>query len=114
MNHYQIPLDTAIEDLSEKQMKIIKYGTENEIEYTLISKDNQKYHRRGVIEGLVTKLARLYLETNSDEMRQYYAKFMSEIPCHVCKGKRLNPVSYTHLTLPTIQHWCRSRWSPYH
>ena len=24
------------------------------------------------------------------------------------------PVSYTHLTLPTIQHWCRSRWSPYH
>ena len=90
MNHYQIPLDTAIEDLSEKQMKIIKYGTENEIEYTLISKDNQKYHRRGIIEGLVTKLARLYLETNSDEMRQYYAKFMSEIPCHVCKGKRLN------------------------
>ena len=24
------------------------------------------------------------------------------------------PVSYTHLTLPTIQHWCRSRWSRYH
>ena len=24
------------------------------------------------------------------------------------------PVSYTHLTLPTIVRWCRSRWSPYH
>ena len=24
------------------------------------------------------------------------------------------PVSYTHLTLPTIVEWCRSRWSPYH
>ena len=24
------------------------------------------------------------------------------------------PVSYTHLTLPTIIDWCRSRWSPYH
>ena len=23
-------------------------------------------------------------------------------------------VSYTHLTLPTIRHRCRSRWSPYH
>ena len=23
-------------------------------------------------------------------------------------------VSYTHLTLPTIQHWCRYRWSRYH
>ena len=26
----------------------------------------------------------------------------------------LFPVSYTHLTLPTIVEWCRSRWSPYH
>ena len=24
------------------------------------------------------------------------------------------PVSYTHLTLPTISCRCRSRWSPYH
>ena len=24
------------------------------------------------------------------------------------------PVSYTHLTLPTIAAECRSRWSPYH
>ena len=26
----------------------------------------------------------------------------------------MRPVSYTHLTLPTIVRWCRSRWSPYH
>ena len=25
-----------------------------------------------------------------------------------------HPVSYTHLTLPTTLHECRSRWSPYH
>lgn len=25
-----------------------------------------------------------------------------------------NPVSYTHLTLPTTNNRCRSRWSPYH
>ena len=24
------------------------------------------------------------------------------------------PVSYTHLTLPTMVEMCRSRWSPYH
>ena len=28
--------------------------------------------------------------------------------------KITNPVSYTHLTLPTILRSCRSRWSPYH
>ena len=29
-----------------------------------------------------------------------------------CPG--CGPVSYTHLTLPTIRRGCRSRWSPYH
>ena len=27
---------------------------------------------------------------------------------------RNDPVSYTHLTLPTKEDECRSRWSPYH
>ena len=28
--------------------------------------------------------------------------------------KSPDPVSYTHLTLPTSNNLCRSRWSPYH
>ena len=31
----------------------------------------------------------------------------------VAPGK-YEPVSYTHLTLPTMASVCRSRWSPYH
>ncbi len=30
------------------------------------------------------------------------------------RAATMKPVSYTHLTLPTIRHRCRSRWSPYH
>ena len=30
------------------------------------------------------------------------------------KGPVKEPVSYTHLTLPTTGSLCRSRWSPYH
>ena len=30
------------------------------------------------------------------------------------KNEENIPVSYTHLTLPTILRSCRSRWSPYH
>ena len=30
------------------------------------------------------------------------------------QGNSNRAVSYTHLTLPTIVEWCRSRWSPYH
>lgn len=70
MNHYQIPLNTAIEDLSNKQINIIKYGSDEEIEYSITSKDGRKLLRKSQIEGLVTKLGRLFLETTSEEMRQ--------------------------------------------
>lgn len=90
MNHFNVPLDVNIEDLDEKHMNIIKFGSDEEIEYVLKSKEGRKYERKSKIEGLLTRLSRLYLETSSDEMRQYYAKLMSEIPCNVCKGKRLN------------------------
>ena len=32
----------------------------------------------------------------------------------VCRQTSPEPVSYTHLTLPTICFKCRSRWGPYH
>ena len=31
-----------------------------------------------------------------------------------CESESPTPVSYTHLTLPTIHVECRSRWSPDH
>ena len=37
----------------------------------------------------------------------------SLIPLELNMGDQV-PVSYTHLTLPTISLVCRSRWSPYH
>ena len=32
----------------------------------------------------------------------------------LAEGDAIIPVSYTHLTLPTKEDECRSRWSPYH
>ena len=38
------------------------------------------------------------------------------IPLKIFRTKAawFEAVSYTHLTLPTTLHECRSRWSPYH
>lgn len=90
MNHYQIPLNVAIEDLTTKQINIIKYGSSEEIEYSIKSKDGRNHLRKNQIEGLITKLGRLFLETNSEEMRQWYGRFMSDTLCDKCKGCRLN------------------------
>ena len=55
---------------------------------------------------------------------QIQAKDILEIVYKALREKGYNPVnqivgyimsvSYTHLTLPTTQLKCRSRWSPYH
>ena len=52
-------------------------------------------------------------ETKSDVI----VGFMSDEGVKRNKGRvgaKEAPVSYTHLTLPTIHVECRSRWSPYH
>ena len=43
-------------------------------------------------------------------------QFLFPHPCYseVPATDPKTPVSYTHLTLPTKTHQCRSRWSPYH
>lgn len=90
MKYYKIPLDKPIEDFTEEQMNIIKFGSNDEIEYELNSKSDKKHFRKSMIEGFINKLSRLYSETTSEEMRQWYSKFMSEIPCLECNGSRLN------------------------
>ena len=45
--------------------------------------------------------------------------FYPDMSADEAAKKRINillnsPVSYTHLTLPTMRLRCRSRWSPYH
>ena len=50
--------------------------------------------------------AQILLTFNNKETQQRIYDALSE------KGDP--PVSYTHLTLPTMPVRCRSRWSPYH
>ena len=42
------------------------------------------------IEGVKTKVDRLYLSTTSEFMREYYGSFMIDTICTTCKGARLN------------------------
>ena len=62
--------------------------------------------------------------TGAEFLAQHYGKDL-EVglfhpqagPVNLYNTKRCanaKPVSYTHLTLPTILRSCRSRWSPYH
>ena len=87
---YDISLDTPWEELSDKDREIILNGAPDYMEYTIVSSSGNKMNRRGYIEGVKTRIERLYRETSSDWMRTYYESFMRDSTCTTCGGARLN------------------------
>ena len=89
-NLYKIPMDKPWEELSKEQQHIVLYGSPVVHQYKLISSSGNVNNRNQVIEGMKVKLERLYHETTSDWMRDYYEIFMSDRECTTCHGQRLN------------------------
>lgn len=87
---YDIPLDVPFYKLTPAQKEIIFNGSKEVFKYELISSSGNVMHRTGYIEGIKGKVERLYSETSSDWMRDYYAKFLVDKVCTTCHGARLN------------------------
>lgn len=94
---YNIPLDKPWKDLTAEQQNIVLFGSPQIHQYTLRSSSGNINHRHQSIEGIKTKLERLYSETTSDWMREYYETYMSDRECTTCHGRRLNPAALSVL-----------------
>ncbi len=91
-DHYGFSMDTPFEDLPDKYQKYVLYGTPDKIQFNFRRKNRQyKVNRR--FEGVVKRMERLFMETQSNYMRSYVGKFMSDRKCPVCEGTRLRPES---------------------
>ncbi len=88
--HFGIATDKPVEDLDDKHMQIILYGTEGEkIRFRY---ENEFGHTRDAqvpFEGVVHNLERRYRETGSDGIREFIEVYMSAKPCGKCRGQRL-------------------------
>lgn len=88
--HYGIPTDKPVEELSDKQLNTILYGTGGEkIRFRY---ENEFGHTRDALvpfEGVVHNLERRYRETASEGIREFIEGYMSAQPCTTCKGQRL-------------------------
>ena len=87
---YSIPTNIPFNELNEKQKKILFVGSPEIHKYQLKSSSGNVMNRLGYIEGVKSKVERLYQETSSDFMRDYYEKFMRDSICTTCNGARLN------------------------
>src|SRR6185436_12502559 len=71
--------------------KIILYGTGSERVKVPMRGSWGSGSFRMRYEGALTSMMRRMRETQSEEMRQYYQRFLSNLPCSMCGGKRVRP-----------------------
>ena len=89
LKHYRISKTKPLNKMSQKEMDIILYGSDEEISYTIKSSSGTTYKKRDYIEGVKTLIERRYEETTSKMSKEWYHSFMVESECSVCHGARL-------------------------
>lgn len=79
-------LDIPLKFFSEKQKNALLYGVPFAIEVEYPDWDIYGYRH---FEGLINIFMKRYQETESEELKDYFEKFMIFSPCSECGGKRL-------------------------
>jgi len=87
---YAIPLDVPYQHLTKEQQHVILFGSPKMHQYDLTSSSGNVLHRYDYIEGIKAKLERLYNDTQSEMMRDFYEHYFTDRECQTCHGARLN------------------------
>lgn len=86
-----IDMDTPFNKLPKKQQRQVLYGNGDKLFHFHYENDFGGVRDVDVpFEGVVNNVQRRYKETNSDFTRDQMRKYMTELPCPVCHGYRLN------------------------
>lgn len=89
--HYSFKLDTPFNKLPKKIQNIILYGSgDEEIKFTYSHEHTRQVTKRNPFEGVLHNMERRYQNTESEYTREELAKYLSQQPCPVCSGSRLN------------------------
>ena len=87
--HYGIDMDVPVKDLPKKQYDILMYGNGNE----QIDMKYDAYNFHGTYkmkwEGFVNTLTRRYKNTESEGVKAEIERYITQLPCPECGGKRL-------------------------
>lgn len=88
---YKINMDKPYKKLTDRQKNILMNGSgEKEIEFTFTQRNGGTRKRKMVFEGVVPNIDRRYHEPPSEYTREMMSKYMTELPCETCHGKRLS------------------------
>ncbi|AZK45951.1 excinuclease ABC subunit UvrA [Paenibacillus lentus] len=88
--HYDIPQDVPVSELTKEQMDTLLYGTgDTKIRFHYQNDFGMSKDAYVTFEGVVRNLERRYRDTASEGIREFIEAFMGSKPCDSCKGHRL-------------------------
>ena len=90
--HYHFDLDTPLQDLPDKVLQVILFGTDEQIQFKYENRDKRgRWEYVSGYRGLLNDLQRRYRETSSEGIKDWLEGFMSQNLCPDCRGRRLQP-----------------------
>ena len=92
-SHYGIDIYTPYKDLPERFKNALLFGSENETITFYFERNNRRFTYKRPFEGIIPKLERRYLETESYQSREEIKQYMNFRPCPECQGAKLNRAS---------------------
>ncbi len=90
-----VDLDVPWKKIPAKQKHQVLHGLGGEKVRVSWGKEGSENHGSWAIrfQGVIPTLMRRYQETSSEKMREQYAKYLRDLPCDACEGRRLRPES---------------------
>ena len=86
-------LNTPWEDISAKGQKSLLFGHPSKVHVVSRNRYGRERAYYAEFEGVQRYIERRHREAESDVSRDRFEGFMREVPCPVCEGSRLKPVS---------------------
>jgi excinuclease ABC subunit A len=90
--HYGFSVNTPINKMKKDHLRILLYGSRREkLRFQFGDGREKRWYFDREFEGILPQLERRYMETESEYMKEWYSRFMSNQRCPSCNGERFKP-----------------------
>jgi excinuclease ABC subunit A len=93
--HYKVDIYTPYIELPDHFKNALLYGSGDEEITFYYEQDNRRFSYKKTFEGIINRLKRRYVETDSTWAREEIRRYMNFKPCSECEGAKLNKASRT-------------------
>jgi len=91
--HYEVDIYTPYIELPDHFKNALLYGSGKEEITFYFEQNNRRFSYKKTFEGIINRLKRRYIETDSSWARDEIRRYMNFKPCSECEGAKLNKAS---------------------